>query len=113
VARLARHGEFTSPFESRPVRKSPCISGVFLFHMFYVYILFSNSGNRFYIWQTNNVEARIARHNAKTEAATSPYAPWEKVLVIEKPSRGEAMILEKKLKNLNSEDLRKFILKYA
>ena len=69
--------------------------------MFYVYILFSNSGNRFYIGQTNNVEARIARHNAKTEAATSPYAPWEKVLVIEKPSRGEAMILEKKLKNLN------------
>jgi putative endonuclease len=81
--------------------------------MFYVYILFSNSGNRFYIGQTNNVEARIARHNAKTEASTSPFAPWKLLLTLEKPTQGEAMILERKLKNLNSDDLRKFILKYS
>jgi putative endonuclease len=47
------------------------------------------------------------------EKSTAPYIPWVKVLVIEKPTRSEAMILEKKLKNLNSEDLRKFITKYS
>ena len=31
---------------------------------------------------------------------------------IEKGTRSEAMILEKKLKNLNTEDLKKFILKH-
>jgi hypothetical protein len=31
---------------------------------------------------------------------------------IERPNRSEAMILEKKLKNLNSDDLKKFASKY-
>jgi hypothetical protein len=38
--------------------------------------------------------------------------PWEIVGFIEKESRSDATILERKLKNLNSEDLKKFILKY-
>ena len=46
------------------------------------------------------------------ESSTSPYVPWELILTIAKESRSEAMILEKKLKNLNSEDLIKFIIKY-
>jgi putative endonuclease len=39
--------------------------------------------------------------------------PWVMVCSIEKNSRGEAMILEKKLKNLNTADLKKFIQKYG
>lgn len=77
-----------------------------------VYILFSNSANRFYIGQTNNLEERLIRHNNGYEKSTSPYKPWTLVLSINKDSRGEAMILERKLKNLNTEDLRKFIDKY-
>ena len=34
------------------------------------------------------------------------------ILALEKSSRAEAMVLERKLKNLNSIDLRKFIEKY-
>ena len=55
---------------------------------------------------------RIARHNSGTERYTSVYKPWEKVLVIEKTSRSEAVILERKLKNLNRERLLQFIEKY-
>ena len=35
------------------------------------------------------------------------------VCCILKPSRGEAMVLERKLKNLNTADLTKFITKYG
>ena len=80
--------------------------------MYIVYILFSNSHSRYYIGQTNNIENRLNFHNSGLNFSTKPYKPWTLVLVISKPSRSEAVILEKKLKNLNSEDLRKFILKY-
>ena len=81
--------------------------------MFFVYILYSEKGNRYYIGQTSDVEARLHRHNSGYEKSTSPYVPWKLLCKIEKPNRSEAMILERKLKNLNTEDLRKFILKYG
>lgn len=77
--------------------------------MYFVYILFSESHNRFYIGQTNNVANRFQRHNSGIEKSTAPYKPWTLIGFIEKPNRFEAMILEKKLKNLNSDNLRKFI----
>lgn len=80
--------------------------------MYYVYILYSESHKRYYIGQTNDLNNRINRHNSGIEKSTSPYKPWTFIGSIEKPNRAEAMILEKKLKNLNSEDLKKFILKY-
>jgi putative endonuclease len=46
------------------------------------------------------------------EAATSRYAPWTLVLMIEKSNRSEAVVLEKKLKNLNRQKLLTFIQKY-
>lgn len=79
---------------------------------YYVYILFSVDFNRFYIGQTSDIEERIKRHNNGAEKSTSPYKPWKLLGFIEKDSRSEAVILERKLKNLNSEDLRKFISKY-
>jgi putative endonuclease len=82
------------------------------FMTFFVYILFSAGSDKFYIGQTNNVAGRLRRHNAGTEKATQPYVPWELCWFIEKPSRSEAMALEKKLKNLSKERLRKFIEKY-
>ena len=58
------------------------------------------------------MEARLDRHNGRVEKSTKPYAPWELIGFIEKNSRSEAVILEKKLKNLNTIDLKKFIIKY-
>jgi putative endonuclease len=81
--------------------------------MYFVYILFSESANRFYIGQTNNVQQRLIRHNAAYEKATAPYCPWKLVCVIQKNTRSEAVILERKIKNLNTTGLKKFIEKYA
>lgn len=79
---------------------------------FYTYILFSNNFDRFYVGQTNDIIERLNRHNSGYERSTKPFVPWELIGFFEKETRSEAMILEKKLKNLNSEDLNKFISKY-
>jgi putative endonuclease len=76
-------------------------------------MLFSESHHCYYIGQTQDIQQRIIRHNKGIEKATAPYLPWKIVCLIEKDSRSAAMILEKKLKNLNTEKLKKFILKYT
>ena len=80
--------------------------------MYYVYVLYSEKAGRYYIGQTVDLRSRIERHNSGIEHSTKPYLPWKLVCSIAKTTRGDAMILERKLKNLNSEDLRKFIEKY-
>ena len=67
---------------------------------FYVYILYSEIHDRFYIGQTDDIEQRVVRHNRGYEKATSSYVPWIVKCVIEKSSRSEAVLLERKLKNL-------------
>jgi putative endonuclease len=81
--------------------------------VFFVYIIYSEAHDKFYIGQTNDIEDRIRRHNNGSEKFTSPYLPWLLKCVIEKSTRGDAMILESKLKNLNRQKLLKFISKYG
>jgi putative endonuclease len=81
--------------------------------MFFVYILYSSQFDKFYVGQTNDPDDRLKRHNSGQEEATRPYLPWEMLLRIEKDTRSEAMILEKKLKNLSKDRLRNFIEKYS
>ena len=76
-----------------------------------VYILFSPKHNRHYIGQTNNIANRLIRHNAGHEKATAPYSPWELIWYTEKITRAEAMTLERKLKNLSTQRLLRFIQK--
>ena len=80
---------------------------------FYTYILKSKEHDQYYIGQTNNLENRLKRHNAGLEKYTKKYCPWEIALAIEKNSRSEAIILERKLKNLGSKRLVDFITKYS
>jgi putative endonuclease len=80
--------------------------------MYFVYILYSKKFNRFYKGQTENIEARLKKHNDGQVPSTKPFIPFELVIFFEKETREEALLLEKKLKNLNTEDLIKFIKKY-
>ena len=80
---------------------------------YFVYILYSEKYDRYYIGQTQETLLRLRRHNKGLEKATAPYIPWEIKCAIKKLTRGEAMILEKKLKNLNRQKLLKFIAKYG
>ncbi|MDX1653147.1 MAG: GIY-YIG nuclease family protein [Brumimicrobium sp.] len=80
---------------------------------YYTYILKSLEHDQFYIGQTDNIENRLKRHNDGYEKYTRKFRPWKVVLTIEKNSRSEAIILERKLKNLGSERLLQFIEKYS
>jgi len=79
---------------------------------FYVYIIYSQSHDKYYIGQTSNFEDRMTRHNNVLEKFSAPFCPWVRICVVEKSNRSEAMILEKKLKNLNRIKLLAFIEKY-
>lgn len=81
--------------------------------MYYVYILYSENHDKYYIGQTNDVKARLERHNNGLENFTSKYIPWILVRFITKTTRAEAVVLEKKLKNLSRERLLIFIAKYC
>ncbi len=81
--------------------------------MYYVYILYSENHDKYYIGQTNDVKARLERYNNGLENFTSKYIPWILVGFITKTTRAEAVVLEKKLKNLSRERLLIFIAKYC
>ncbi|MGZ8554622.1 MAG: GIY-YIG nuclease family protein [Chitinophagaceae bacterium] len=80
---------------------------------FFVYTIYSESYDRFYIGQTQEFNTRLQRHNSGLEKFTSPYLPWTAMCIIEKTTRSAAMLPERKLKNLNRVKLTRFIAKYG
>ena len=84
----------------------------FVMDIFYVYILQSQINESFYKGSTNNLLRRFEEHNAGEEIATNRYLPWDLVWYTTKPSRSEAYVLEKKLKNLSVIRTIDFIKKY-
>ena len=92
------------------------LQGFFVFRkllfMFYTYILYSKSTDTFYKGSTQDIKERIRRHNNKMEKATQSGAPWILLWSVEKQTKGEAQILEYKLKNLSRSRTCDFILKY-
>jgi putative endonuclease len=75
---------------------------VFLSMTYYTYILYSDKFDRFYYGQTEVLKARIAKHNKGSVISTTRYLPWKLYAYIELESRSEALLMEKKLKNLKS-----------
>ncbi|MFC1554514.1 GIY-YIG nuclease family protein [candidate division KSB1 bacterium] len=72
--------------------------------MYYIYILYSKSFDRYYIGQTDNVKARINRHNAGEVKSPKHYIPWELRYTEQFASRGEAMKRERFLKNQRNKE---------
>jgi len=64
----------------------------------YLYILYSESKNRFYIGQTDNLELRLRYHNAGYVKSTKPGRPWKIILTKSFPDRSSAMKEESRLK---------------
>ena len=69
---------------------------------FFVYILYSESADRYYIGQTNNLVDRLKRHNMGQVLSTKSYVPWELRFSLEVPTRKDAVKVERYLKNLKS-----------
>ncbi|MEN2414951.1 GIY-YIG nuclease family protein [Flavobacterium mesophilum] len=66
--------------------------------MFFVYILYSYTKEKFYVGQTNDIEDRLKRHNNGQSLSTKNGAPWKVIYTIELNSRSEAVVLETKIK---------------
>ena len=111
----SRHGgpdvSFSRKSGCRPKRLH---SSQMSWFMYYVYILRSLKNGSYYKGSTDDLERRFAEHNSGKEFSTARYVPWELAWYCEKPNRQEAVILEKKLKNITSKKkLEDFIKKHT
>jgi putative endonuclease len=72
--------------------------------MFYIYILYSESADRYYIGYTNNPDRRLIEHNtAEEDKFTSKFRPWRMLLFFKvSDSRGEAIKVERFIKRQKS-----------
>ena len=74
--------------------------------MWYVYILYSEKIDRYYVGITDNLEWRLERHNAGWGKYTKRGIPWKIVYTEEYETKSDALKREKKIKNKKS---RKYI----
>ena len=66
--------------------------------MFFVYVLRSTVNGNFYVGMTEDVIARIVRHNRGDNKSTKAHRPWELFFFEEYPTRIEARKREVYLK---------------
>jgi len=67
--------------------------------MKYVYILQSISSEQFYVGITDDLRARLSRHNACEVPHTSKYAPWRVKTYVAFSDDKQAFLFEKYLKS--------------
>jgi len=67
-----------------------------------VYILFSQSRDRYYIGSCADIEQRLIRHNAGATLSTKSGRPWKVVYTEIHPTKTEALKRENYLKRLKS-----------
>jgi putative endonuclease len=65
---------------------------------YYLYILKSQSAEKYYTGISQNPERRLEYHNTIEKGFTSRYRPWKIVFIKEYKSKREAMLAEKKIK---------------
>jgi putative endonuclease len=79
---------------------------------YFVYILQSSLNDSFYKGSTDDLSRRFFEHNSGKVSSTSRYCPWNLVWYTKKENRSEALLLERKLKNLSVKKTLDFIKKY-
>ena len=76
-----------------------------VYMVYFVYILYSEVFDKYYIGQTNSLAQRLERHNEfeNSNSYTSKYRPWLLMAFVEVgESRGDAVKVERRLKSLKS-----------
>ena len=81
--------------------------------MYFVYILYSEKNDRFYVGHAANVENRVLEHNSGLNFSTKPFIPWILLGFVSKKTKSEAYILEMKIKNLSKLRKLAFIEKHC
>ncbi len=69
---------------------------------YWLYILHTESANRYYIGQSENPERRLEFHNTIEKGFTSRYRPWKLVFKREFETRQESVRVEKLIKGWKS-----------
>ena len=69
---------------------------------YFVYILKSQSADKYYIGSSLDPERRLKFHNTIEKGFTSRYRPWELVYIKEYSSKKEALSAERKIKSWKS-----------
>ncbi len=75
---------------------------------YFVYILYSQTIDQYYVGQTVDIEDRIKRHNASYNKSTKKANDWVLAYVEEFDTRSEAVLRESEIKKKKS---RKYIEK--
>jgi putative endonuclease len=70
--------------------------------LYYVYILYSPSADRYYIGQTENLDHRLQAHSRGSVTSTKAYAPWQLKYCEIYPTRADAMRREREIKSRKS-----------
>jgi putative endonuclease len=68
----------------------------------FIYILYSQSRDRYYIGSCANVEQRLIRHNAGATLSTKSGRPWLVVYTETYPTKTDALKREINLKKMKS-----------
>ena len=69
---------------------------------YYVYILYSQSRDRYYIGYTHNPQERLQEHNLGATSSTRPGRPWILVYTEEYGNKVEAIRREREIKKMKS-----------
>ena len=72
---------------------------------YFVYIIKSEKNGQFYIGQTQDMEQRLEFHNTGKSRYTKNLGPWILFALKTCDTRSDAVIWERKLKNLKSRTL--------
>jgi len=79
--------------------------------MFYVYILYSKSIDRYYVGYTENLELRPQRHNSGWEKYSKRGTPWALVYSESFSSKSEAIGQEREIKSKKSRKYIEYLIK--
>ena len=78
---------------------------------YWVYILYSDSGDVYYKGSSVDPEVRLIHHNTTEKGYTSRYRPWRLVFKKEYATKAEAQAAERKLKGMKSRSTIERIIK--
>ena len=70
--------------------------------MYYVYMIKSATTGRHYYGYSSDLEKRLLSHNSSQNRFTRGKGPWNLIGYQECQSKGEAMAVEQKLKNMKN-----------
>ena len=75
--------------------------------MFYIYIIYSNTAEKFYVGHSENPWDRLIQHNENEgDKYTGKYQNWELKAVFQvSENRGDALLIEKFIKRQKSKKL--------